>query len=95
MRARALALPASVVLSAPGAQLQSGSYGPRPVPCLPDAECSQGNLTDFAPSADFSCAERAAWGQCGEGFMPGYCSFSCFKCDAECGSNACKSSRAW
>ncbi|EOD37306.1 hypothetical protein EMIHUDRAFT_109941 [Emiliania huxleyi CCMP1516] len=50
------------------------------------AECGT-EPVDLAPSPDYTCPERAAWGECTQDWMRGYCSFSCYQCDPNCGTD--------
>ena len=36
---------------------------------------------ELPPSVDYTCAEQAEWGNCGESWMDGYCLASCGTCD--------------
>jgi len=43
----------------------------------PPDTCS---CSDVAPSSDYTCAQQAGWGKCGEDYMKGYCCRSCHAC---------------
>jgi len=47
-------------------------------PSMPDY-CTQA-CSDIPPSSDYTCAQQAAWGKCGETWMQGYCCYSCHAC---------------
>ncbi|KAG2427679.1 hypothetical protein HXX76_012328 [Chlamydomonas incerta] len=42
------------------------------------------SCTDVTPPGGYSCAQQAAWGKCGDGFMLpyGYCAVTCGRCSA-------------
>jgi len=43
----------------------------------PPDTCS---CSDEAPTTDYTCAQQASWGKCGETFMKGFCCRSCHAC---------------
>lgn len=47
-----------------------------------------GACGDTPPNGDYSCAEQASWGKCGEAWMQGYCKSSCGTCGGG-GGSAC------
>lgn len=52
----------------------SGGSGGQGAPC-----------TDVAPSAEYTCAQQAGWGKCGEDWMQGFCDASCERCVSDDG----------
>jgi len=38
------------------------------------------NCSDNPPSHDYTCAQQASWGQCGQSWMKGFCCKSCSSC---------------
>jgi hypothetical protein len=60
---------------APGDAALDGSSAGEATGQAPTAAC-----TDVPPDAQFTCAEQAGWGKCGEAWMQGSCNASCGRC---------------
>lgn len=45
-----------------------------------DISTSASSCTDNPPDTQYTCAQQAGWGKCGESWMQGHCNYSCGRC---------------